>query len=118
MVSRLGTPGGAVSNERDVNDEIERHIRERDRLLSHAQRGRDDREDGGKIELTILAEQERMAARIALLEEALRAFTDETWLSLASADEIATAARAALDGEIPEAEEHWLARVERIAASA
>ncbi len=107
-----------MSNPRDVDDDIERRIRERDQLLAHAQRAPERGTDQGRIEFTILAEQERMAARIAMMEEALRLFADEEWLARATIAELVMIARAALDGRSVRLEEHWLARVERIAATA
>jgi hypothetical protein len=101
-----------------VDDEIERRIKERDRLLARAQHTSEHPSDRGRIELTLLAEQERRAARIAELEQAMRYFADAEWLARATLDEIVTLARAALDGRTVAPAEHWLTRVERIAATA
>jgi hypothetical protein len=112
------TLGGPVSSRRSADDEIERRIAERDRLLARAQHTSEHAHDRGRIELTILAEHERMATRMAELEEALRYFADAEWLARASLDEIVAVARGALDGKSVAPAEHWLTRVERIAATA
>ena len=107
-----------MSTRRSAHDEIERRILERDRLLAKAQRHSEHGLDPGRVEVAILAEQERMAIRIAELEQVLRYFADAEWLERASIEDMVTMARGALDGEGVEPAEHWLARVERIAATA
>lgn len=106
-----------MSKKRDMHDEIERHIEQRDRLLAFAQRRPEREHDRERLELTILSEQQRMAERLALMEEALRLIADEEWLRRATSQELLLVARAALEGRPLTPEEHWLARIERIAAA-
>jgi hypothetical protein len=106
-----------VSTKRDVHDEIERHIEQRDRLLAAAQRRPEREYDRERIELTLLVEQQRMAQRLTVMEDVLRLFSDEEWLQRATLAEVLELARAALDGTVRRPEEHWLTRVERIAAA-
>ena len=103
---------------RSVDDEIERTIAERDRLLARAQGSGGEAHDPGRIELTNLAQHQRMSTRIAELEKAMRYFADAEWLARASIDDMRTVARAALEGESAIPAEHWLTLVERAAATA
>lgn len=106
-----------MSIRRSIQDEIERHIEQRDRLLAVAQRRPEREHDRERIELTILVEQQRMAVRLEIMEDALRLLADEDWLQRATLAEVLEMARAALDGTVRRPPEHWLERVERIAAA-
>ncbi len=106
-----------MSTTRDIRDEIERHIEKRDRLLAAAQRRPEREHDRERIELTLLVEQQRMAERLTAMEDALRLLADPEWLHRATLAEVLELARAALDGTVRPPEEHWLTRVERIAAA-
>lgn len=80
----------------DVDSEIERRIRERDRLLARAQRGA--RGHGDLLTPTHVSVQEQRALtdRVALLEGALANYLNEEWLRSSSMSTLVEHARRAL----------------------